>query len=97
MEQQKTVSTMGQERQRLLRMLGWIHGQHLPQLVISLLIWHYGSNNGKITPGSSVFGVPVERIATFIVHYSPLKGGMNKEGVWPEERDEVIRLYGDAR
>lgn len=97
MEQLKTISPMGQERQRLLRMLGWEHGKPLPQLVLGLLGWHYGTNNGQLIPGRSAFGIPVERIAHFIVFYAPAKGGLNKEGVWPEDRADVVRIYGDQR
>lgn len=97
MEQLKTISPMGQERQRLLRMLGWEHGKPLPQLTLALLGWHYGTHDGKLIPGRSAFGIPVERIAHFIVHYAPLKGGLNKEGVWPEDRADVVRIYGDQR
>lgn len=93
----KGVSTMGQERQRLLRLLGWEHGKTLPQLVLGLLGWHYGTNGGQLIPGRSAFGIPVERIAHFIVHYAPQKGNLNKEGPWPEEVQDVIRIYGDRR
>ena len=97
MELQKPVSTMGQERQRLLRMLGWEHGKTLPQLVLGLLGWHYGTDNGKLIPGRSAFGIPVERIAHFIVFYAPIKGGLNKEGVSQEDRDAVVAIYGERR
>jgi hypothetical protein len=97
MDQIKGPSPMGQERQRLLRLLGWEHGKPLPQLVLGLLGWHYGTNSGQLIPGRSAFGIPVERIAHFIVHYAPVKGNLNKEGPWPEDRESVIQLYGDKR
>lgn len=97
MDQLKPISTMGQERQRLLRMIGWEHGKALPQLVLALLGWHYGTDNGKLIPGRSAFGIPVERIAHFIVFYVPVKGGLNKEGVSPEDRQDVVSIYGERR
>lgn len=95
MEQLKTISPMGQERQRLLRMLGWEHGKPLPQLVLGLLGWHYGTNDGKLIPGRTVFGIPVERIARFATRYCPIKGGLNKEGISPEDRVSVVSIYGE--
>lgn len=97
MEQLKPVSSMGQERQKLLRMLGWEHGKHLPQLAIALLIWHFGSINGKTIPGKSVFMVPVERIAHFITFYSPVKSKVNVEGVSQEDLDYVVATYSPQR
>lgn len=93
----KPISTMGQERQRLLKMLGWEHGKVLPQLVIGLLCWHYGTDNGRLIPGRSAFGVPVERIAHFITFYAPVKGGQNKEGVSMEDLQSVVSTYGAWR
>lgn len=95
--EQKTISTMGQERQRLLRLLGWEHGKPLPQLVLGLLGWHYGTNDGKLIPGRSAFGIPVEKIALFIQRYAPQRGNLNKEGPFPEDVQALIQQYGDLR
>jgi hypothetical protein len=99
MEITKTTgpSPMGVERQRLLKMLGWSHGQALPQLVLGLLGWSYGTNEGRLIPGRTVYGLSCEKIAHFIAFYAPVREGVNTTGVYREDLNDVIRVYNPSR
>jgi hypothetical protein len=96
-ENKPVVRNFALERQKLLRMVGWVHAAPLPQLVLALLGWYHGTREGKLIPGRTVYTIPVEAIAHFLVFYCPVLEGRNSYGISREDLNDVIRTYNPTR
>lgn len=69
------MRTFHQTQVILLGIMGWVEDKPLNQNVLGMLGWHFGTRNGKLIAGNSIWRVPPRSMAVWIVCYLQSKVG----------------------